>query len=130
MKSNIPLIHLFKTPLGYYFYETNRNEIVSTNEETYYALNDLLYANTNGDEPNQKSSRSIEALKNMGYLSSSRPQTIEHLATEALIDYFESKVEKITLQVTQDCNLRCRYCAYSDEVTINQIVRSVKNLSG
>lgn len=30
-----PLILPFKTTLGYYFYETQRNEIVSVNKELY-----------------------------------------------------------------------------------------------
>ena len=30
-----PLICPIKTPLGYYFYETQRNEIITVNEEIY-----------------------------------------------------------------------------------------------
>lgn len=41
-----PLIILYKTPFGQYFYETNRNEVVSVSENMYQYLRALLYDDT------------------------------------------------------------------------------------
>lgn len=34
--------------------------------------------------------------------------------SDLLSSYLTSKLQSICLQVTQDCNLRCKYCAYSE----------------
>lgn len=39
-----PLILLYKTPLGFYFYETNRNEIVKVNEQLYNFIEATILA--------------------------------------------------------------------------------------
>lgn len=55
----------------------------------------------------------VEDLKNNGYLSSNRVKETEHPATELLPYYINNKINFITLQITQNCNLRCSYCVYS-----------------
>ncbi|MBE5967146.1 MAG: hypothetical protein E7255_09300 [Lachnospiraceae bacterium] len=40
-----PLILLYKTPLGFYFYETNKNEIVSVNEQLYKYIDAVMKDN-------------------------------------------------------------------------------------
>ena len=52
-------------------------------------------------------------LKRAGFLSERHWTKIEHPATKMLDRYLHSSVESITLQVTQQCNLKCNYCPYS-----------------
>lgn len=37
-----PFILPFKTTLGYYFYETQRNEIVSVNKDLYHYIESIM----------------------------------------------------------------------------------------
>lgn len=111
-----PLICPIKTPLGYYFYETQRNEIITVNEEIYERI-------TNWDsvekmkysERNEKTEYAINELKELGYLNEPYIEKLEHPATRYLDIMLERKVSKILLQLTQKCNLRCHYCVYSEE---------------
>lgn len=37
-----PFIHLFQTPLGYYFYDVNTNQIIKINNDIYTILQIIL----------------------------------------------------------------------------------------
>ncbi len=102
-----PFIHLFETPLGFYFYDVNTNDIVEVNKEMYeYLRNDYIA----GEEINQED---LKNLKARGYLKTKRVEKTEHPATELLPFYAKTKMGQLILQVTQNCNLRCEYCVYS-----------------
>ncbi|MCI8872690.1 MAG: radical SAM protein [Lachnospiraceae bacterium] len=125
-----PLICPIKTPLGYYFYETQRNEIITVNEEIYERI-------TNWDsvekmkysERNEKTEYAINELKELGYLNEPYIEKLEHPATRYLDIMLERKVSKILLQLTQKCNLRCHYCVYSEEKNLGTRSHSNKNMS-
>ena len=58
----------------------------------------------------------ISNLKKQGYLATeSNVKTIQHPYTNYTKVFLERKLNKITLQLTKDCNLKCHYCAYSNE---------------
>jgi uncharacterized protein len=48
-----------------------------------------------------------------GYLSANRPRRFFPLNEEYLNDQLTSKMQQILLNLTETCNLRCRYCVYS-----------------
>lgn len=108
----IPFIHLLKSPNGKYFYDVNTNDIVSVSDKTYYALMNLL--NRHGDILEQGDKDEIEKIKANGFLSSNKVKEIKHPAYDYIETFLERKLQKITLQVTQSCNLRCSYCVYSE----------------
>lgn len=106
---NKPFIHLFKTYGNFYIYDVNKNSIIKVEKDTWKYLNndtDLICNNLNAIEK-------IQHLKEKGFLSSNRVQEILHPADEILEDYISNRVLMVCLQVTQQCNLRCEYCAYS-----------------
>lgn len=109
---SVPYIHTFYTPKGYYFYDFNTNAIVRINKSVYDFLNEW---EKNKDCPNSQSEcgNIIDELKRAGFLSERHWTKIEHPATKMLDRYLHSSVESITLQVTQQCNLKCNYCPYS-----------------
>lgn len=48
-------------------------------------------------------------------------EKIEHPGTEIIEHYIKTRIQQLTLQVTQQCNLRCDYCAYSGIYDRNRI---------
>ena len=106
-RNEIPFIHLFSTPLGYYFYDVNTNDIVKVNGETY----EFLQSGTT--EYMELVQKELNDLKRRGYLKTNHVEQTLHPLTELLPFYAESKLGQLILQVTQNCNLRCDYCVYS-----------------
>lgn len=105
--SEKPFIHVFYTPLGYYFYDVNTNDIVKVNRKVYQYLKSGIGVD---DEDVQKD---LSFLRERGYLKTKHVKKTEHPITELLPFYSESKLGQLILQVTQNCNLRCDYCVYS-----------------
>ncbi len=122
-----PFIHLVRSPYYCYFFDVNTNSIVMVSEEAYAVLGQIL----KGVSPPMSAECSAELarLKDEGYLSSKRVREIEHPLTQDL-DYILSRmVGKITLQLTQSCNLRCAYCIYSETTNDKQRKHSAKRMS-
>ena len=106
---NLPFIHLFKTSQGRYLYDVNRDQIVQVSPFVY---DDLKSDPTScGSTPESKAS--ILKLRDIGFLKTNRVNEVEHPDTELLPFYLQNKMAQLILQVTQGCNLRCEYCAYS-----------------
>lgn len=59
----------------------------------------------------------VQIMLQEGFLSNNRVETIEHSLTNYLSDILDNKLQTLTLQVTQQCNLRCEYCVYSGSYT-------------
>lgn len=110
-----PLILPFKTPLGYYFYETQRNEIVAVNNELYNHIKMIMdEQQENIPNTNQIAEMQFNELVSFGYMAPPHIKNLEHPATGILDVLLERKVDRVLLQVTQRCNLRCQYCVYSE----------------
>lgn len=112
MSSEKPFIHIFKTPNSYYLYDVNTNTIIKTNKD----LCVILYDSPNDyidHFPYEPGALLIKKMKKDGFLSSKRIDEIVHPMDETLTYYLGRRISSITLQVTQNCNLRCSYCAYS-----------------
>jgi uncharacterized protein len=118
MKKEKPFIHLFKTPAGHYIYDVNTNAIIKTSKPVYEFLQ-AGQKNCAGDEALLKSNNDddfmnlIARMQEKGFLSSKRVQEIAHPEDDTLEYYLANKLKMVILQVTQQCNFRCEYCAYS-----------------
>lgn len=96
MKSNY-FIKLFKTPYSFYLYDIGKNKILNISEETYNALDNNL-----------------ELYNDLqGSLTKHIFDTVTHTDMDKLEYIYSSTISRITLQLTQNCNLRCSYCPYS-----------------
>lgn len=118
---NKPWIKLIKTPLGFYVYDVNRNEVVTVNKNVYEDLDRWL-------ENNQENlSEETKELIRCGFFS---PKEIIETGLE-LNPISKQKIHRnmsmLCIQVTQRCNLRCEYCVYSEERNLAQ--RSHQNKS-
>lgn len=107
-----PFIKLFTTLNGTYFYDINKNDIVEISPDCYQYLSRLEESNSvltiQDNSPDE-----IKDLFSQGYLSNHRFEIIEHPLTDELENILNRRMQKITLQVTQNCNLRCSYCHYT-----------------
>lgn len=124
------LIKMFKTSIGYYFYETQRNEIISVSKPLYEYIQKLSdnpgISLSNIDEKTQKE---FDELVAYGYLKSPYITEIKHSSTNFLKLMLDRKIDKILLQVTQRCNLRCEYCIYSEHKNLSTRCHSNKEMS-
>lgn len=116
-----PFVLPVQTALGKYFYEVNRNEIVKVNEELFDYIKKVLES----DEPElveaaEAIKEQFADLQECGYLAPKRVERIEHPATSQVENYLSRCIGNLTLQVTQSCNLRCKYCIYSENSNLNQ----------
>ncbi|WES35068.1 Cys-rich peptide radical SAM maturase CcpM [Ruminiclostridium papyrosolvens DSM 2782] len=111
-------IHLFKTPGGHYFYDVNKNVILSLSEEQYKILEYYRKSDETDkctSEFNAQAIESIKHLRDLGFLSEKRPKEMYHPLNDTILSHLNNKVSKITLQITKQCNLRCKYCIYSGD---------------
>ena len=106
-----PFFHVFQTSEGSYLFDVNTDRILKISKDVYKYLYSIESGITTQVEPSVH--KYVENLKNEGYLSSNRVKQTEHPATELLPYYINNKINFITLQITQSCNLRCSYCVYS-----------------
>ena len=122
-----PFIKLFRTPNSQYFYDVGKNEIVRITRELFAYLQGLL----DGVETQlgQESQEMFDSLRDAGYLSDKHPQKIQHPYLRILPDLLERKIENLILQLTQDCNFRCKYCIYSEDINTKQRSHSKKEMT-
>lgn len=123
---NKPFIQLFHTPNAGYFLDVNKDEILPISESSFQYLKAELSDKANClDMPEE-----LADLKSQGYLTSEAVvQQFQHSYSEFLETFLQRKLQKITLQVTQNCNFRCTYCIYNGPPHSRQRSRSNKRMS-
>lgn len=107
---NKPFVKLFNSLHGYYIYDVNTNSVITVDQETYDCLSKIM---KDGAPAKILSNDKLLNLQKQGYLKSKRPDVIELPETDNLEYYLTHRLQKLTLQVTQQCNFRCRYCHYT-----------------
>lgn len=99
---------VFKLPIGYRLYDRERNKIVTICEGEYHALKRLLKGcGTQDDEA------VLGRFQKNNFCCDGTLTEIEHPAASTIDRVLQKNVSQMVLQVTQNCNLRCSYCAYS-----------------
>lgn len=105
--SKKPFVKLFQTVDCFYCFDVNTNSIVRINETTYRDIEKML-------EGVNVQSLEVDKLRERGYLrENDKAIEIKHPALDMVDKYMEGNVRQLILQVTQNCNLRCKYCVYS-----------------
>lgn len=102
------VIKPFSTPYGKYIYDRETNSILSVSPDEYDAFCRVYQYGVASSDLDI-----IKKFQGKGYCKESALENIEHPHSEVVEFHLNNKIEKITLQVTQNCNLRCAYCAYS-----------------
>lgn len=125
-----PLVKPIKTPYGFYVYETNQNKLLSIQEPLFRLVEAVLAGDTVAiGQADPAAVAQYQELQELGYLSCHRVSHLEHPSTQLLPYYLERKIDRMTLQVTQQCNLRCSYCIYSENANFTHRSHSSKRLS-
>lgn len=97
-----------KTPRNSYIYDRGRNAILAVSDSEYEELEQLQKGLVKEED-----SKVLKKYQKEGFLCPNKVTRIEHPCSGVLGHYLRNHVEKLTLQVTQRCNLRCEYCIYS-----------------
>lgn len=108
MKKIQPLGLLFKEIGKNYYYDTITNRIVAIDDKTFLDIDKCL-------KGEGKMTKNIEYMISKGMISTTTISNIYHPMTDYLECLLNNYVSSITLQVTQNCNMRCRYCSYSGD---------------
>ena len=98
---------VFSTPKNQYLYDRYSNAIVRITDEESIELSNILDGKILKEE-----SRIYRELQKKGILKEREIEVIEHPETPYLPHLLAHNIEQLTLQVTQNCNLRCSYCVY------------------
>ena len=125
--NEFPFIKKFKIDNKFYIYDVNTNSFLKVDELVYTLIDKVKrhysevssilkkYPATKIEEV----TKNINIMKKKGYFSNHRPKItyLHTLTKEDLISYIEdilnNRLLKITMVLSERCNMRCRYCAYS-----------------
>lgn len=99
-----------KTPNNYYVYDRSRNSILGITQEEY---NELKSVENGILDPTE--CQTIKKKQDKGFFRENNLRSIQHSCTNVLDHYLTHHIEQVILQVTQRCNLRCKYCVYSGD---------------
>lgn len=115
---SMPFIKIFKSIHGYYMFDANKNEIIPISRDSYQFLDSSKIENKLllGKIPNE-----LEQLIKKGYMAPQQVVEIKHPMTDYVESILERRVKKITLQLTQNCNFRCKYCHYTDNDGVQRL---------
>lgn len=102
-------MHLFQTMNHFYLYDTNANSIIKISENIFNELQ-------KGKELSEENPQILK-IKERGFLQPIRKPEICHPLTNKVESYMQNNLSLLILQVTQNCNLRCKYCVYSGSYT-------------
>ncbi len=98
-----PFVHLFETPLGYYLYDVNQNNVIEISSSLYNKLS----------TPNEMDANDVSAPLVNGILQSNQRKCVVQEDLKYVADLCLHHLDTLLLQVTQECNFRCDYCVYS-----------------
>ena len=107
MRNNI-VFKTIRTFQSQYLYDRHTNAIIRLTESEYNEISQVEDGILCSEQ-----SPLFTKLQSKGLLLPNKVERIEHSATSIIERYLYTKIEQLILQVTQQCNLRCEYCAYS-----------------
>ncbi len=124
---NKPLAKILRTEKGYFLYDTGTNKILECRKEIVELINNLYNKDTNsaltdfiatyGEHQFLEVAQEImEAVETEKILLAKRATQFGlsphfHHFKETM----DSRMMSITLEVSEQCNLRCYYCLYNDQ---------------
>ena len=120
-----PFVQLFGTPNANYIYDVSQSRLLNVQKETYRYVENLLRGDVDTQVPLE-----VEELRAQGYLKAESPvKEIKHPYTDVVSTLLERKLNLMTLQLTQQCNFRCKYCVYSENLNARQRSHSDATMS-
>lgn len=125
LKNNIYFGRLgktFYTRKNFYFFDTGTGKVARVKKNVYLVLKCLLEnndfdslfeLNISNDNIIMSLNEIVQAIKEQHILSAPILETLTGNSVLRLEDLLDSQLCNITLELTEECNLRCRYCIYN-----------------
>jgi len=133
--ASMPFVHLFRTEQGAYVYDVNTNRIVAVKPGVqavlrHYATDRsekevLRAAGANHpDMPHEQMQRAyqdVQQARRRGLFSNYRPEdfTPWHVTEQKRATY-ATGLQQLILELTEQCNMRCRYCTFSEHYPLTR----------
>lgn len=123
----IPVIKTFIHNEQYYVYDASTNEMLKILKDDFIKINELkrdgrvAYMNRHLNDPQDH----VIHLMKQGYFKAEFIQTIENPYNGDFEDLLKRSIDDITLQITQECNFKCRYCSFSINNNIGRTHKKV-----
>lgn len=127
MLNKIPFIKLIKNRNKYYIYDVNTNKIMEVDEIVFNAIK-VTHSHADKNITNKlfkqyykadlsTAEEEITSYSNKyGLFLANRPSSVQFgLNMEEIKEKLNSDVNSIILNVTNNCNMRCRYCPYIED---------------
>lgn len=109
MEKKHPIIFkTFHTYGNYYVYDRHTNSVIVITREEFEELKNVQQGLLQPEE-----SGVIAKYQAQGLFQPNVVREIWHPQTDILEHHAQKRLQQLILQVTQQCNLRCEYCAYS-----------------
>lgn len=120
-----PFIARFRTAAKFYVYDVNTNAVLKVDPSVWEILAAVGETKTDGilqllaekysEQDFAQALETIQRLQEESYaFSSNRPKGIRFsLSYAELAEQFKRELNQLILNVTEACNLRCRYCVFS-----------------
>lgn len=120
-----PFIKKFQVGDSSYIYDVNTNRIFLVDAVVFDLVSHIYslsraqicekYKNKySGEEVDRALSEILAIAKQVGAFRPARPLSFSHQPGDQIQEALSHFVNSITLEVTEACNLRCKYCIYSD----------------
>ncbi|WP_055108608.1 radical SAM/SPASM domain-containing protein [Paenibacillus ihumii] len=119
----MPFMPFQTRPNLFYVYDMNRNSVYRTSQQQYESL---CRVNSGSNEPEDIAI--LKKYQEQGMLLDSQIVKVQHPATEFLEYQLKRCVNSITFQMSQNCNLRCSYCPYSNNGIYENRTHLAKNI--
>ncbi len=109
-----PLILSFETLKGHYIYDASSNEIIKTDPLTYALIKKEIGVDELSTDQVAKRVSSLSRLTEKGIFSTYRFNEMGFPIEEDEIRHrLRNGIQEMVFNLTEKCNLRCEYCAYS-----------------
>ena len=122
-KNDKPIIKLFTEHSHYYVYDTYFNTILEINQLQY---KELISVCRIGVESYLSLSKELKEYHDVcmlirkGFLKTNIIDRVENHLTQYIGQLLDSSVNDLVLQVTKDCNFKCRYCGFANLTGIDR----------
>ena len=119
MIPNNAFVHRFSTFNQKYLYDVNKDTIIGISDDEY----DFFGKNKEFNLLKEDDQNHLSVLEEKGYFSNKRVKELKHTMSDEVEKLLYNQAQRLTLQVTQACNLVCEYCPYAN-VTEHSLQRN------
>lgn len=121
--STTPFIHKFQTTDNYYIYDVYTNQFILVDDVIFQIIDDYgvlsnidvisKWEKTFSESNIKKALNAIDEFQRKGYfLPGIFTKMKIPMSKDDIIDRLENNIKHIVLNLTEKCNMRCKYCVY------------------